>query len=94
MLRALGARKYEQNEQALQLYTKCGKSDGSEVLREASDILNDIIHSEVPKHLSHDLKLSLHDFNIERQITNINPLIVDVHQVYDSYHETKSRSPR
>ena len=69
---ALGARKYEQNEEAFQLYTKGGKSDRSKILREASDILNDIIHSEIPKHSNHDLKLSLHNFNIEECVDTLN----------------------
>ena len=42
------------------------------ILREAGDVLNDIIHSEILKHSNHDLKLNLHKFNIEVQINNID----------------------
>ena len=59
------------------------------ILREAGDVLNDIIHSEILKHSNHDLKLNLHKFNIEVQINNINPsLIMDVYQVNYSHYKT------
>ncbi len=42
---ALGACKHEPPEEAFYLHTKGGKLDKSKILKEASDILNDIIHS-------------------------------------------------
>ncbi len=73
---ALGACKHEPPEEAFYLHTKGGKPDKSKILK-ASDILNDIIHSEIPKHSTRGLKLSLHNFNITNK--KYKPLTMDIH---------------
>ena len=73
---ALGAVKGEQDEEYLyQKKSKIFKHDNIErVVREAGDIINDVIHTEIARNSSIDV-LTMDRLNIDEQIENINSLL-------------------